>query len=173
MEAQVAAHSNASYILTLALDPASQDLFDRLRKAHYPPKLNQIAAHLTLFHKLPQTEAVQAYVASAAVQESFTMRVTGLRSLGRGVAYSLHSDELQAIHRQLSTGFAEHLTAQDKQKFWPHVVVQNKASGEEARELKLKLELEFREFDVQATGLQLWRYLGGPWELAATYTFSS
>ena len=43
----------APLILTLALDADSQAHFDALRKQHFPPAINYLAAHLTLFHHLP------------------------------------------------------------------------------------------------------------------------
>ncbi|WP_460504174.1 2'-5' RNA ligase family protein, partial [Hymenobacter agri] len=46
----------APLILTLALDAASQAYFNDLRTQHFPPKINYLAAHLTLFHHLPGTE---------------------------------------------------------------------------------------------------------------------
>ncbi len=172
MEAQVDVVAQAPYILTLKMDEASQAHFDRLRVEHYPAELNRIAAHLTLFHQLPQSAEVNSSVASAAAaMQAFAMKVMGVRSLGRGVAFGMESAELMTLHRRLSGEFTEYLSAQDRQKFWPHVVVQNKTSGDRARELKRRLEAEFRPFAVQAVGLQLWRYLGGPWEFAEEFPF--
>ena len=172
MEAQVDVAAQAPLILTLKMDGASQARFERLRVEHYPAELNRIAAHLTLFHKLPQSVEVSSAVAlAAAAVEGFAMKVTGLRSLGRGVAFGLESSELIALHSRLAGEFTEYLSAQDRQRFWPHVVVQNKTTGERARQLKERLEAEFRPFAVQAMGLQLWRYLGGPWELAEEFLF--
>ena len=168
MEAQV-----APYILTLALEDEAQEWFDRQRKAYFPAALNRIAAHVTLFHQLPQEDWVRAAVEKAAGRVGFGVRVTGVRSLGRGVAYGLESAELMAVHGQLAGAFREVLTAQDRQGFRPHVVVQNKVSGDEAKVLKTRLEAEFRPFEVAATGLQLWHYLGGPWERAELYGFGT
>jgi 2'-5' RNA ligase len=169
LEAQV----TAPLILTLQLDTEAQAHFERLRQRHYPAALNQIAAHLTLFHKLPDTREVAEAVEDAAARPGFAMRVTGLRALGRGVAYTLESTDLQVLHAGLAAEFADHLSAQDRQRFWPHVVVQNKATPEQARTLKAELEQAFRGFEVLATGLQLWRYVGGPWELRRSYPFSA
>ena len=158
-------------ILTLALDPASQAHFEHMRQQHYPSALNRIGAHLTLFHTLPESEEIRTRLLEATTRAPFTMRVTGLRSLGRGVAYTIESPELLALHKRLSTAFAEHLSPQDKQNFQPHIVIQNKATGEEARTLKALLTAGFRQFEVQATGLELWRYLHGPWQLRERLLF--
>ncbi len=160
-------------ILTLALDPASQDHFEQMRQQHYPAALNRIGAHLTLFHTLPESEEIRTSLLEAVRRSPFTMRVTGLRSLGRGVAYMLDSPELVALHRHLSAAFAEHLSPQDRQKFQPHVVIQNKATGEEARALKATLTAGFRAFPVEAVGFELWRYLHGPWKLRERFLFTA
>lgn len=159
-------------ILTLRLDAAAQEFFEGMRQRYYPAERNQIAAHLTLFHTLPRSAEVRAALAAAAGRPGFAMTVTGLRSLGRGVAYTLAAGELQGVHGGLAAAFREHLTAQDRQRFMPHVVVQNKATGDAARALLGELQRGFKGFEVRAVGLDLWHYLGGPWELAESFAFS-
>ncbi len=161
-------------ILTLQMDEASQAWFERLRQAHYPVHLNQIAAHLTLFHTLPDTaEVYEALRVAAEGQASFPMQVTGFRPLGRGVAYQVGSRALLDLHAELVEAFREHLSAQDKQRFQPHVVVQNKATPERAKALLAELQAGFQARRVEAVGLQLWHYLGGPWELAESFGFTA
>ncbi len=156
-------------VLTLQLDPDSQDFFERLRTAHFPPERNHIPAHVTLFHTLPDTpEILHRLASTAASTGTFNVQITGLRSLGRGVAYTLQSPRLQALHASLASHFQDHLTPQDRQKFMPHIVVQNKATPEQARTLLAELRQTFTPFQVQARALNLWHYLGGPWQLAET-----
>lgn len=52
---QMNANPKMTAILTLHLDPTAQSRFEALRQRHYPPERNQIPAHLTLFHTLPDT----------------------------------------------------------------------------------------------------------------------
>jgi 2'-5' RNA ligase len=154
-------------ILTLALDVPSQARFDALRKQHFPPAINYLAAHLTLFHHLPGTEitAVRAHLQAAAqAQPLMPLRITGLRSLGRGVAFTLENAELLALHRQLQAEFAPHLTPQDRQKLQPHITIQNKVDPATARQLLGELQARFAPFEAVGTGLHLWAYRGGPWE---------
>jgi 2'-5' RNA ligase len=158
-------------ILTLELDPHSQSHFDSLRRQHYPARLNQIPAPLTLFHQLPPHEEVVGRIHSAAHHPPFPLRVTGLRTLGRGVAYTLASPQLQILHAHLAQQFAEHLTPQDRQPFRPHIVIQNKSTPEAARTLLTQLQSTFQPFESQATGLTLWNYLGGPWERIHFFNF--
>ncbi len=160
-------------VLTLRLDDDSQAFFEGMRRKHFPPERNQIPAHLTLFHSLPDTEAVSAVLEAVAQREAgFRIAITGLRSLGKGVAYKVASAALLRLHGELVVAFEEHLTAQDRQRFGPHIVIQNKATPEAARALLAELERGFHALEADAVGLDLWHYLGGPWELAATFGFS-
>lgn len=161
-------------ILTLAMDTRSQELFDRLREAHFPPERDYLRAHLTMFHKLPgEWEAgISADLREVCRdREHLALTATGLRSLGKGVAYELSSPELIALRRELAGRWKPWLGAQDQQGFKPHVTVQNKVSPDEVRALRGRLQADFSPFEVGGVGLSLWRYLGGPWEPLNTYFF--
>lgn len=160
-----------TFIVTLRLDDNSQRFFEQQRRQFYPPACNRIPAHLTLFHKLAASAEVKAAVAASAQRESFSLQVTGLRSLGRGVAYVLESVELQRLRGELAEVFTDQLTAQDRQRFAPHVVVQNKTSPAEAQDLLLRLREQFAPFTVGAIGLDVWNYLDGPWALEENFPF--
>lgn len=162
-------------ILTLALDAASFAHFDGLRRRHFPPALNVVPAHLTLFHQLPGSqvaEIVHELKSVCAGAPPFALRVTGLRSMGRGVAFQLASSEAAALRARLAERFAGWLNRQDQQPWKPHVTVQNKVEPEQARALLESLNAGFAPFDVHAEGLLLWWYRGGPWEAAASLPFS-
>lgn len=166
----------APLILTLALDADAQAYFNALRRQHFPPAINYLAAHLTLFHHLPGAElaTVQAQLtAIAAEQRPLPLSVTGLRSLGRGVAFTLDNDDLRALHRRLQAAFAAHLTPQDQQKLQPHVTIQNKVTPAEARALLAGLQAGFAPFAAMGTGLHLWAYRNGPWESLAEFPFGA
>jgi 2'-5' RNA ligase len=160
-------------IVTLKLDAQTFARFERLRREHFPAKLNHLSAHLTLFHHLPGAERarVEADLRAVAPPAAVELRVTGLRSLGRGVAFELVSPALNALHAELARRWAQWLTPQDRQGFRPHVTIQNKVSVEEARALKASLEADFTPFPARGEGLLLWRYLGGPWALEAEVPF--
>jgi 2'-5' RNA ligase len=163
-----------SCVLTLKLDPAAQECFERLRRTWFPAELNQIPAHLTLFHTLPEgDETCAALQRCAADVAEFEVGSPELRSIGRGVAYFFASDEAKALHAVLRGAFAEHVSAQDRQGFRPHVVVQNKVTAERARETLAALEGEALPSSVRAVGIDLWRYLGGPWQHLQTFPFGS
>ncbi len=161
-----------STVLTVRLDEASQANFDQLRQRYFPPERNHIAAHITLFHTLPDTQRIEQVLADLSTpQSSFTLQVTGVRSLGKGVAYRLAATALQSLHAQLAQAFVDDLTPQDHQRLQPHVVVQNKVTPAAARDLLQQLEQRFTPWTVRAEGLDLWRYLGGPWEHKRTFWF--
>jgi hypothetical protein len=162
----------APLILTLALNSEAEQFFNQLRQQHFPPERNFLAAHLTLFHHLPQEPKILADIKAYCVQQQpFKLQVTGVISLGRGVAYKLENVVLQTGHKQLQQQWQPWLTPQDRQTLRPHVTVQNKVTPVQAQDLLQQLRSTFSPFEVVSIGLRLWRYLGGPWELLQTFPF--
>ena len=165
----------APLILTVALDEASAARFDALRRAHFPPERNHLAAHVTLFHALPGEEEVAVVddVEAAARRRAFPVEVSGVRSLGRGVAYVLRSASLEEVRGELARGWADLLSKQDRSGFRPHVTVQNKVEPATAKALLVELEATFEPWTCRAEGLSLWWYRGGPWEHLVTARFET
>lgn len=161
-------------ILTLALDTASSTTFDALRRAHFPPARNHLDAHVTMFHALrgPEEDVRQVVREAASTRGPFPVAVTGLRSLGGGVAFELASPALVALRSELAARWAEGLTRQDRAGYRPHVTVQNKVPAEEAAALLARLRDGFVPWSAQGEGLALWRYRGGPWDHLETSPFS-
>jgi hypothetical protein len=165
----------APLILSAVLDAPVQQRLDALRRAHFPPERNHLDAHVTLFHHLPGGEehAVAAEVAAAVRgRPAPQVDVTGLRSLGRGVAVTLASPELARIRADLAHEWAPWLTAQDRAKRDLHVTVQNKVTPEAARALVAELAAGFVPECTRAVALALWRYRGGPWEPLERFAFA-
>ncbi|MHA6247907.1 2'-5' RNA ligase family protein [Pontibacter sp. CAU 1760] len=165
----------APLILTLQLDPESFQFFNALRQEHFPAARNFLQAHLTLFHHLPgdDEEAIrQLLVDICARQPTLTLAVTEVRNIGRGVAYKRECEALQKLHASLQRQWLSELTAQDKQKLWPHVTVQNKVPGEVAKQLQQDLAADFAPFTAYGIGFQLWAYQGGPWLLKENFAFA-
>ncbi|MDQ2747115.1 MAG: 2'-5' RNA ligase family protein [Acidobacteriota bacterium] len=161
-------------ILTVKLDADSSRFFDALRQKYFPPERNFLAAHITLFHHLPDAEIsrLEDDLRNICAEfEAFEMRFPTLRFLGKGTAAEIESAELIKVRATLAAKWQNRLTAQDKQKFSPHITIQNKVAPDEARKLFETLRSDWETKVSSAVGLQLWHYLGGPWELASEFLF--
>lgn len=154
-------------ILTLKLDANAFARLDALRQAHFPPERNFLSAHITLFHALPgeqEAEIRQTLQTISAATPVIPLAFPAVRSLGRGVAITVESPPLLDLRRQLATTWHDWLGVQDRQRYQPHVTIQNKVTGVVARQLYEQLAASWQPFSGQGEGLLLWRYRGGPWE---------
>ena len=161
-------------VITLALDAESQAFFQLLRTRHFPAARNRVPAHLSLFHALPgdQQSSVLGTLRASCRRPLMPLEAIDIMKLGRGVAYRVEGDGLHALHDALRQVWWPWLTQQDRQGFRPHVVIQNKVEPAAAKALYAQLAATFRPFPVVATGILLWRYLEGPWELVETVPFA-
>jgi 2'-5' RNA ligase len=166
--------TDAPLILTLTLDTDSQQYFNALRREHFPPERNYLDAHLTLFHHLTdgETQIVEAIDNVVSNCDKMQLQVTGVKSIGNGVAFAMECVALQTMHKQLQQQWDAWLIPQDRQKLWPHVTIQNKVDPDKAKLLKQQLEQEFTPFEVTGTGLSLFEYQGGPWKFIQEFEFS-
>lgn len=166
----------APLVLTLQLDGGSFAKLNTLRRRYYPPERNLVPAHLTLFHQLPGERAreVRALLALVAKSQRRIGIAPGeLREMGRGVALFLRSPQLAALRDQLAREWGPWLTQQDQAGFQPHVTIQNGVAAPQARQTLRELQGELGRLTVEGTGLQLWRYLGGPWQDLAVFRFQA
>ncbi len=140
---------------------------DRLRKAHFPIPLNHIPAHLSLIHQLPgeRLDEVTLSLREVAPAGPIPLELSGLRLLGRGVAYEVTSPLLMDLHKSIARRWTKALIPQDRQTFTPHVTIQNKTSPQAARALRDAMARDFQPIRGHGVGLLVWRYLGGPWRL--------
>ena len=160
-------------ILTAELGEGDFSWIEGLRRAHYPPERNRVAAHLTIFHALPpssETE-VRARLGRIVRRTPPAARIAGLMDLGGGVAFRVVSADLDRIRDELAEELHGYLGAQDSGGWRPHVTIQNKVAPKVARALKESLERSFRPRPLRISGLGLHDYLGGPWERLALYPF--
>ena len=158
-------------ILTLQLDETTQAFYEDLRHRYFPPERNLIPAHLTLFHHLPDDDHTAEAIGEASQSTTaFSLTNPDARSIGRGVAVFFQSERLRALHAALSTAFEPDLIPQDRQRFQPHIVVQNKVAPETARQTLPQIQ-GISLWEPHAIGLTLWRYLGGPWERVSDFPF--
>lgn len=160
-------------MLTLALEPETQERFEAERQRWFPAGRTQVGAHVTLFHALPADlrAEVDEELAALARLPAPAVRVRGVRSLGRGVAYDLTCDEVEGLHRGWQRRWSHRLTRQDAQGLRLHVTVQNKVEPEVARRTLAQLERDVVPWTCHAAGVRLWRYDGGPWTHLADGAF--
>jgi hypothetical protein len=155
----------APLLLTLQLAEPAQSLFQALRNRHFPEGRNIVPAHVSLFHALPGSEHAGILRRLHAVEAMRpAILVEPPRSLGRGVAFRLHSPALQTLRAELAASWSDWLTPQDRQRFQPHVTVQNKVTTAQAAATLARLRQGFVPWQTEGMALLLWRYLDGPWE---------
>ena len=162
-------------ILTAKLADDDLEHFDRLRKTHFPPNRNVLRAHLTMFHRLPgeYVERIGEHLAEVATgHQDFLAQVAGIRHLGAGVAFTISSQELWDIRARLRLAFAPWLGGQDMQKWQPHITIQNKVSKDRADRLYQQLRATFQPHTIEITGVDLWKYLNGPWQHETSAIFA-
>ncbi|WP_010163648.1 MULTISPECIES: 2'-5' RNA ligase family protein [unclassified Sphingomonas] len=167
--------TGAPIIVTALFGAGDAAYFDELRRAHFPPERNQLAAHLTMFHHLApslERELKQRLTAETRGIPAPDARIAGVMSLGRGVAFRIDSPALEEIRAGLAEAFETLLTPQDRAGWRPHVTVQNKVDPAVAKALKATLETDFRPRTVRIAGLASWWYRGGPWEPLSRHNFT-
>ncbi len=166
-------HGPAPLLLTLRLAEPGQSLFQALRTRHFPAARNVVPAHVSLFHALPGEARAEIMRRLRALQVARpAILVEPPRPLGRGVAFPLASPELLALRAGLADAWSAWLTPQDRQRYAPHVTVQNKVTPEQARETLQRLRQGFVAWRTEGAALLLWRYLDGPWEAVARIALS-
>jgi hypothetical protein len=166
----------APVIVTATMGVSDFAWANGLRRAHFPPERNVLPAHITLFHHLPPARLPQLSRLLAAItrgERAPVARLSELMFMGKGVAFRLESPDLLAIRARIADWFSADLIAQDRQNPRLHITVQNKVAPETARALHSALAKEFRPRPIVIDGLAAWHYLGGPWQLARAFKFTS
>ena len=95
------------------------------------------------------------------------------RFTGHGVARQVASPGLFELRSRLAERWKDRLTLQDRKLWRPHVTIQNKVSPDDARALYLQISGATDAVQATVSGLILWRYLGGPWEMLRSFAFES
>jgi 2'-5' RNA ligase superfamily len=146
---------------------------DAQRKAHFPPDRNLLAAHLTLFHHIPPSVKAELCqrLKNACLEPAPHASISGVISLGRGVAYRVDCPGLEGIRAELADAFSSLLMPQDKAGWRAHVTIQNKVEPRVAKSLLAALTETFCSRPVQIAGLAAWWYRDGPWEAIGAWRF--
>ena len=129
--------------------------------------------HLTLFHALAPSSLDEArrQLSLSVRRPAPRAEIAGVMDLGGGVAFRIASNDLDSIREELADHFHGVLGAQDSAGWRPHVTIQNKVAPPIARRLLVELERQFVPRRLGIAGLSLHRYVGGPWERVARYSF--
>nr|WP_298895659.1 2'-5' RNA ligase family protein [uncultured Altererythrobacter sp.] len=162
------------FILTAKLPEHIHLWADELRKEHFPPERNQLHAHVTMFHAFAPSllEELKGFVPQIVREFAAPQaEITGLMDLGKGTAIRLRSPGLLNIRAIIAEHFHGTLTDQDLHEPRPHITIQNKVTKEEARALQASLAPQIEERSFTFPGLELHRYLGGPWEFVKGFPF--
>jgi len=160
-------------IVTALFGDGDNGWLQQLRRDHYPLERNQVPAHLTLFRQLPPSAEAElaTRLARAAAGPPPRAAIAGIIDLGEGTALRVESAELEAIREDLAAAFHGLLTPQDLARWRPHITIQNKVEGREAKALQQQLRTAFAPRPLAIRALASWRYLGGPWEPLKTHSF--
>jgi hypothetical protein len=160
-------------ILTAKLGRDDFAWLEGLRRAHYPPERNQVPAHLTIFRALPPSaeSEIRARASELAREKAPQAMVAGLMDLGGGVAFRVVSLGLDQIHDDLALDLHGLLGAQDSGGWRPHITIQNKVAPKVAWALIAELERHSQPRPLAISGLGLHRYLDGPWQDLASWSF--
>jgi len=165
----------APIIVTALFGKEDGAMLDRLRREHFPPERNHLAAHLTMFHHLaPELapELKQRLTASTRNQPAPQAWLASVLNIGRGVALRIESPDLEAIRGDLAEAFASVLIPQDRAGWRPHVTIQNKVEPATAKALHATLAANFARRPLAIAGLASWWYRGGPWEPLSRHMFA-
>ncbi|MFC0463652.1 2'-5' RNA ligase family protein [Kineococcus gynurae] len=142
-------------------------MLDGWRRRWFPPERNQLAAHLTLFHALPPDVlgTLPEDLREVLPPEAPVGTLSGVRSLGRGVAVVVDVPGLDGLRSAVAHRYRDRLTRQDAHGFRAHVTVANFLPPARARALLEDLAAGFEPRPVRVPGVAVHRYRGGPWEL--------
>lgn len=177
--------NEAVYILTLMTDQAHHERMTALRKRYFPPKLNKLDAHLTLFHALPESKLEGSiiptiqHVASQTTPFSVTAKTPGqLGKHGIGIFVPRNSggDQVREVHSALQESWKRDgwLSTQDSGGMKAHYTIMNKVDDEsEVQKAFGEVKKAFRADEGLAEGLGLWRYDRGWWRWVQGFYFRS
>ena len=161
-------------ILTAQLPRDMHSWATSLRSQHFPPERNYLEAHVTLFHALPaqcHDEIADLCKELAGTCAPVAARLIGLMSLGGGTALKLESEGILRLRARIADRFHGMLTLQDQHAPRLHVTIQNKVTSAQAKSLQAELAPLIEPRDFQFRGLDLFRYMGGPWQVCGSFPF--
>jgi 2'-5' RNA ligase len=162
-----------TFVVTLRLDEVSFARLELLRRRYFPPDINCLSAHLTLFHALTDEQVSRLPIALPRLTgKSMPLQFARPTLIGRGVAIEVARGELSDLHVRMIEVTGHGLTRQDRKPFRPHITVQNKVTREVARMTFSEIANGFSPWVGQGIGLDVWRYPGANWAPPRYFSFN-
>lgn len=155
-------------IITALLDRHVEKELTLLRNNFFPKEINYLPAHVTLFHAAP----LELIEKMDFLREPMPLTIREPVFFGRGFGVKVDCPELKNWRRELLKLLLD-FTPQDKNLNQLHVTFQNKVTPDKARKDFEQFKLIWNPIESEALGIQVWKYLGGPWELLETKQFSA
>ena len=170
------------YVLTLLTDDAHQKRLTALRKEYFPPKLNKLGAHLTLFHALPESKLESTIIPTikqvAAEWQPFGVNAAKPFRMKRGIAISVPKNQggdlARKVHGALLGAWEGEgwLSEQDAGGMRAHYTIMNKVDDEgDVVDAMEKLSASWKGDRGTVVGLGLWRYEKGYWKWVEAFKF--
>ncbi|KAM0702005.1 hypothetical protein Q7P35_010915 [Cladosporium inversicolor] len=170
------------YVLTLLTDEAHQKRMTALRKKYFPPKLNKLGAHLTLFHALPESKLESTIVPTikrvAAEWQPFSVNAAKPFRMKKGIAISVPKNQggdlAQKVHGALLGAWEGEwwLSEQDAGGMRAHYTIMNKVDDEgEVTDAMEEVTGSWKGDRGTVVGLGLWRYEKGYWKWVEAFEF--
>lgn len=163
----------APLLITAELSSDVHQWADALRRAHYPPDRNRLAAHVTLFHALPPSAEgeVRRLLAECVRRDPPEAIIDGLMDLGCGTAFTVDSPGMVALHDELAERLHGVIQQRDARPLRLHVTVQNKVAPAAARALQAELARDFAPQPFRFRGLALSHWRDEHWRMVRLYPF--
>jgi 2'-5' RNA ligase len=162
----------AVYVLTLLTDAKHHRTLTETRKKYFPPRLNRLDAHITLFHALPGSlleESIKPTLReiSSKTTQFHLLAATPFR-LNKGIAIGLPKssggDDARQVHQQLKAAWSDFLSRQDAGGFAAHYTIMNKVDDEkEVQKAFEQVQQEWKGCHGTVLGLSLFKYDRGNW----------
>jgi hypothetical protein len=153
-----------------------------LRKKYFPPKLNKLGAHLTLFHALPESKLESTIIPTikrvAAEWQPFSVNAAKPFRMKKGIAISVPKNQggdlAQKVHGALSGAWEGEgwLSEQDAGGMRAHYTIMNKVDDEgEVADAMEEVSGSWKGDRGTVVGLGLWRYEKGYWKWVEAFEF--
>lgn len=167
-------------IISLRLDTKLMDQLTAIRKDNFPPRQNNLDAHLTILHALPASsrKKMDEFLGTLTKDcRPFQLRPGRLQVKPQIVLLPLRSKLLDDLVYQIQDVCWADLSDQDRQDFrGGHITLCNKLSEEETANRATSIDESLKHIDLskcRAIGLDMWRYRGNkPWQPLSNYDFA-